>query len=480
MRLLSLRGRIFISLIFLVVIASLLIAGVTIFQYSEQSNTYHEQRLERKENQLTKRISYILKGSTVPVTSENVAVVFEGYMDQTADVLNINFKLFSLNGVLIGSTQVMESNALSFLPKELLQQLDSSPKDRFIDVSNIDGIRSRSSYFYIFNANEVPIAIVNVPYFDDDSLSSMELRAFLFRLIPVYVIMLIIAIVLAFIVSSYVTRSLETISHKLNQTKLTKTNTKIELTKASREISALVDAYNGMVEELEQSAVKLAKSQREAAWREMAKQVAHEIKNPLTPMRLTIQHFEQQAAKGILASDDKVHEFCQSLIQQIDTMTAIASAFSQFAAMPTGQSERINVVTTVQRALELYKEEPITFDSSEKSIFANLDANQLLRIVNNLVSNAIQAVEDVSQPKVRVAISIIKDNVVLSVKDNGIGVSEMDRARIFEPTFTTKTSGMGLGLSMVKSIVDSFDGSVHFRSKPGIETCFEVHFPRVD
>ncbi len=323
------------------------------------------------------------------------------------------------------------------------------------------------------------MAIVNVPYFDDDSLSSMELNAFLIRLVQVYVIMLIIAIVLAFFVSSYITRHLETISIKLNQTKLSKTNSKIELTKASREISALVSGYNHMVDELEASAVKLAKSQREVAWREMAKQVAHEIKNPLTPMRLSIQHFEQQVAKGSSEWNEKVHEFSQSLIQQIDTMSAIASTFSQFATMPTGQSERINVKEVVGRALELYADAPISFQA-DVDAYAHFDATQLVRIINNLINNAIQACEEVKQPQIRVTITTEKKGIVLAVEDNGKGIPKDLQDRIFEPTFTTKTSGMGLGLSMVKSIVETYDGAVVFDSTPDAFTRFELRIPSVD
>ena len=298
MRLPSLRARIFIALIFLVMVASLLIAGVTIVQYSEQSNTYHEQRLERKENQLKKRLKYLLESTPLDVEAANIAAVFQPHLKETADVLNINFRLYSLSGNLLCSSQLMESTPSQTLSAAILERLQPNTGERLIDVSTTDGVTTRSSFSYIYDLNGQPLAIVNVPYFDDDSLSSMELNAFLIRLVQVYVIMLIIAIILAFFVSSYITRHLETISIKLNQTKLSKTNTKIELTKASREISALVSAYNHMVDELEASAVKLAKSQREVAWREMAKQVAHEIKNPLTPMRLSIQHFEQQVAKG--------------------------------------------------------------------------------------------------------------------------------------------------------------------------------------
>ena len=307
----------------------------------------------------------------------------------------------------------------------------------------------------------------------------MELKAFLIRLVQVYVIMLIIAIILALFVSSYITRSLETISIKLNQTKLSKMNAKIELTNPSREISALVSAYNHMVDELEASAVKLAKSQREVAWREMAKQVAHEIKNPLTPMRLSIQHFEQQVAKGDAKWNEKVHEFSQSLIQQIDTMSAIASTFSQFATMPTGQSERINVKEVVGRALELYADAPISFKAAVDA-YAYFDATQLVRIVNNLINNALQACEEVEQPQIRVTITKDKKSILLAVVDNGKGIPKNLQDRIFEPTFTTKTSGMGLGLSMVKSIVETYDGSVNFDSSAVASTRFELRIPSVD
>ena len=480
MRLPSLRARIFIALIALVLMASLLIASVTIVQYSEQSNTYHEQRLERKENQLKKRLKYLLESTPLNVAEVNITSVFKPHLKEIADVLNINFRLYNLSGALLCSPGPTEATSSNTLSPYILERLQPNSGERLIDVSKTDdGVKTRSSFSYLYDLNAKPLAIVNVPYLDDDSLSSMELKAFLIRLVQVYVIMLIIAIILALFVSSYVTRSLETISIKLNQTKLSKTNTKIELTNPSREISALVSAYNHMVDELEASAVKLAKSQREVAWREMAKQVAHEIKTPLTPMRLSIQYFDQQVAKGDTKWNEKVHEFSQSLIQQIDTMSAIASTFSQFATMPTGQSERINVKEVVGRALELYADAPISFKAASDT-YAYFDATQLVRIVNNLINNAIQACEEVEQPQISVTITKDKKSILLSVVDNGKGIPKTLQDRIFEPTFTTKTSGMGLGLSMVKSIVETYDGSVNFDSSAVASTRFELRIPSVD
>jgi signal transduction histidine kinase len=477
MWLLSLRARIFIALIFLVLVASFLIAGVTIFQYSEQSNAYHEQRLERKENQLKKRLYYLLNqhSNQGQIDIENI---FSEHMKEITDVLNINFRIYSLDGPLLLYTPLMQTLNEEPISKIVLQQLIDNPNDRFINVSTADGIRKRSSYFYITDLNQMPLGIVNVPYYDDDSLSSMELNAFLIRLVQVYVLMLIIAVVLAFFVSSYITRSLETISTKLNQTKLTNTNTKIELTKPSKEISSLVEAYNHMVDELEESAIKLAKSQRELAWREMAKQVAHEIKNPLTPMRLSIQHFEQQVTKNDTKWNEKVREFSQSLIQQIDTMSSIASTFSQFATMPTGNSERINVSEVVSRTMELYSEASIHL-YIENNIHAELDATLLVRIINNLVNNAIYACDDIKDPKITVTFIKQNSSLLLSIEDNGKGISEEVQQHIFEPTFTTKTSGMGLGLSMVKSIIEGYGGNIQVTSELNTFTRFEVWFPNL-
>jgi len=479
MRLLSLRARIFTALVSVVLVASLLMAGVTIFQYSEQSNTYHEQRLQRKENQLKKRLAYLLDDSTYQLIPENTAQIFAGHVAQTSDVLNINFRVYSLNGTMVPLEENTSPIATQPLPEEVLRQLAENPNDHYIDVRSDNGIRTRSSYFYIFDQNELPLAIIYVPYFDDDSLSYMELQAYLWRLVQVYIIMLIIALLLAFFVSSYITQSLDTIIIKLNQTRLSKTNTKIELTNASKEISALVDAYNQMVDQLEESAAELAKSQREVAWREMAKQVAHEIKNPLTPMRLSIQQFEKQHGKGTATWNAEVRDFSQTLIQQIDTMSAIASTFSQFATMPMGQPARIDVVETVARALELYKETPIWLNTAPPPLYAQLDSTQLVRVVNNVVSNAIQATKGIENPKIEVAVSADDTWVYFTITDNGEGISEEVQARIFEPMFTTKTSGMGLGLSMVKSIVETYGGNVDFDSKPNISTCFRLRFPRV-
>jgi len=294
----------------------------------------------------------------------------------------------------------------------------------------------------------------------------------------VYLLMLLAAIILAYFISKYITRSLQTISDKINRTNLTRQNEKIYLESPGEEISMLVDSYNRMIDELEESAIKLARSEREQAWREMAKQVAHEIKNPLTPLRLTVQSFERKFDPNDPDIQKKVNEFSKTLIQQIDTMSNIATAFSSFADMPAQQNETLNVVKVVKLALEIFNEDYIHFIADEEEIIAKLDRTQLIRVITNLVKNAIQAVPDVESPRILVTVASEGEHVKISVADNGVGISDENRHKIFEPKFTTKSSGTGLGLGMVKNIVENYGGTINFTSQMGKGTVFCIKFPK--
>lgn len=467
-------------MILLVVIASLLIAAVTIYQSREQSKDYHENRLERKEQQIHQSISYVLKETTYPVITENLEFIFQDEIYKIADVQNVNFNIYDLEGQLIKSSRrSFELDSISnCLDAEVLNSLKAIPNKRYIEKKKAAGDNYQASYTYINDSKFKPIGIMNLPYFEDNTFNNMELREFLFRLGGVYLIMLLSAIVLAYFISKYITRSLQTISDKITQTDLTKRNEKIYIENPSHEIGKLVDSFNGMIDELEASAVKLARSEREQAWREMAKQVAHEIKNPLTPLRLTVQSFERKFNPEDPKAETKMKEFSKTLIQQIDTMSNIASAFSNFADMPAQQKETLNVVKIVKLALEIFTEDYIHFISDEKEIIAKLDRTQLIRVVTNLVKNAIQAVPEVDSPRILVTVSSEQNNVKISVADNGIGIADDFKDKVFEPKFTTKSSGMGLGLGMVKNIVENYNGTIDFTSQEGKGTVFTVKFPK--
>ena len=238
------------------------------------------------------------------------------------------------------------------------------------------------------------MGILNLPYVEDDSFYENEIQDFLVRLSQVYFFMLIIAFALAYFLSSYITKSLKTISDKINETSLDQKNEKIVIEANSREINSLIKAYNAMVDKLEESATMLAQSEREQAWREMAKQVAHEIKNPLTPMRLTVQSFQRKFDPEDPELKQKLNDYTKTLIQQIDTMSSVASAFSNFASMPAQQNETLNVVEVVEFSLDIFNEEYIHFENDEEEIVTIMDRTQLIRIITNLVKNAIQSIPE--------------------------------------------------------------------------------------
>ena len=477
----SLRSRIFITMIFLVLIASVLIAGVTIYQYREQSRDYHQNRLERKEDQIKQSIAYTLQETSYEVVTEKLPLIFRDEIYRIADVHNVNFNIYDMEGQLLKSSRAsFRNDSISLcLDAEVLNQLGASSEKRYVEENvSADG-RYQASYTYINDNKFKPIGILNLPYYEDNSFNDMELREFLTRLAGVYLVMLLMAIGLAYFISKYITRSLQTISEKLSQTRLAKRNEKILIENPGEEIGHLITSYNAMIDELEASAAKLARSEREQAWREMAKQVAHEIKNPLTPMRLSVQSFERTFDPNAPDAQEKIREYSDTLIQQIDTMSNIASAFSSFADMPAQQKETLNVVNTVKLALDIFNEPYIYFIAQEEEIIAKLDRTQLIRVITNLVKNAIQAVPDVENPRIEVQVVSDQDQVKITVADNGIGISEEFRDKIFEPKFTTKTSGMGLGLGMVRNIVETYGGHIHFTSKEEKGTVFTVTLPQV-
>ena len=477
----SLRTRIFVAMISLILVASMLIAGVTIYQYQEQSNEYHQQRLERKEIQLQTSIAYVLQNTLYSPDETYLDSIFRNEIYQIADVQNVNFNIYNLSGNLVLSS-IADFNLKKSdhtMNKEVLSALMNSSDKRFVEKIINDEGQFRSLYTYIVDAKFKPIGILNLPYFDDDSLSSMELREFLIRLIQVYFIMFLVAILLAFLVSKYITKSLGKISYKMARTSLNKRNEKINVPGSGKEISALVNAYNNMVDKLKDSAEKLAKSEREQAWREMAKQVAHEIKNPLTPMRLTVQSFQKKFNSNQPPAVKEIDDFSNTLIQQIDTMTSIASAFSNFAQMPAQQSEQLDVVKITKLALDIFNEKHIQFESSDTEIRAIFDRTQLIRVITNLVKNALQACENLPNPIITVSVQKKKENVMIEVIDNGVGIEEKNTDKIFEPKFTTKTSGMGLGLAMVKNILQTYNGTITLTSTPNKKTTFRVVFPAI-
>lgn len=479
-RVLSLSSRIFLYMILLVILASVMIAALTIYQYKEQSQDYHRMRLERKETQLISSINYVLKESEVDIRQENLEYIFEHKINQISKIHNVSFNLYKLDGQFIISSKSWPKNnpILRILPSRIRDTLNLIPTGRFVQKNKLLDGNYRSSYRILSDLESRPLCILNLPYFDDDSLNSVELKEFLVRIGYTYIIMIIVAVVFAFFISKYITKSLKSISDKMHQTRFEKRNKKITLAGASSEIKLLVESYNNMIDALNESAIKLASTEREQAWREMAKQVAHEIKNPLTPMRLTIQNFQNKFNPADKDITSKVDEYSRGLIQQIDTMSKIAEAFSSFAEMPPQRLEMLDFADVIESALDIFPDHHIKFIKPEKQLKANFDRDQLNRIITNLVKNAIQSVPEHIIPKIQLDLLENKKNIIIKVSDNGSGIQNDIRDKIFEPKFTTKTSGMGLGLPMIKNIVKAYDGKISYTTSINNGTAFKVSFPK--
>jgi nitrogen fixation/metabolism regulation signal transduction histidine kinase len=466
-------------MILLVVLAASLLVVITTYHYKREAEQLHQYKLERKENAIRSHIEYIKRTTTYPVKTERLALIFKEKIYEIQDIHNTSINIYDLKGNLLKSSKASfyKDSIETKIDQSIVDSLSNSSTKAYVKNFEENKQKYKSSYTYLLDNYFKPIGILNLAYVEDDDFIQKEYKDFLNLLFTVNVIIFISAIVLALFLTKHITKFLSQVSQKIKSTSLDKPNPKISLKKAGIELKPLITAYNDMIDQLEESAQKLAQSEREEAWQLMARQVAHEIKNPLTPMRLSVQSFQHQFRKKDLTKIE-VDEFANTMIQQIDTLSTIASAFSDFAKMSINQNEVIELNSSLKLALDIFKGENIKYTPSTNEIFVQIDRAQLIRIVTNLIKNALQAVEQKEDPLIEIQVEENRSSAMIYFKDNGIGVSEDNKNRIFEPQFTTKSSGMGLGLSMVKKIVDNHNGSIEVESEINTFTKFKITLPK--
>ena len=473
----------------LVFLASIMIFIVTVLQYKEESEDYHKKRLLRKETAVKVHINSILENTSFEVKTDKLKYIFKsnGSMRGLSSISELSrihkmpINIYDLKGNLIVSSLWhlgQKHDSLQHLPPGIIKLIDKSPDKRYVIKHEGKNGEYQSSYSYIYDRHFKPIAILNLPYLADSTFYKKELWEFLKNLGTIYILMFLLAIFLSYFLSRYITKSLNTVNDVLKKISFSKENQKIIIKNPNEEINQLIETYNNMVDQLEESARKLAQTEREQAWRNMARQVAHEIKNPLTPMRLSIQSFQMTFDPNDPNIKQKFDEFAQMLIEQIDLMSKIASAFSDFAKMPQAHLQEGNLVSTIRNALKLYDPEQVRFVSSDDEILFNFDKNQIQRVITNLVKNALQSVPGDREPEVLVSVRQTEDKIYITVTDNGSGIDPEHQSRIFEPKFTTKSSGMGLGLAIVKKIVENHNGKIYFNSDKEMGTTFIIEFDK--
>jgi len=349
----------------------------------------------------------------------------------------------------------------------------------FIHRETIGNLSFLSAYVPFVNADNKLLAYLNLPYFTKQNMLRNDVTTLVVAIVNIYVLLVLLTIAMAVIISDQITRPLKMIQQKFSQIKIGKKN-EVIVYNGHDEIAGLVDEYNRMVKELVKSVDLLARSERESAWREMAKQVAHEIKNPLTPMKLSVQYLLRSWKDNRENFEEYLEKVTRTLIEQIDNLSFIASEFSNFAKMPKAFNEEINIVDKIRSTLNLFgntENVDFVFEHESENILVFADKEQLSRVFINLIKNAIQSIPDTRNGKVGISLILNGKMVRVSITDNGKGIPEELQSKLFTPSFTTKSSGMGLGLSIVKSIIESFGGNITFKTKVNHGTTFVFELP---
>lgn len=473
----SLKNRIQFYVILGIVISFLIIALTTVFFTKRSENQIFRETLMSK----TKNLSSFLENSIESVNNEEDAkTILKEQIRRSSQMVDFNVHLFNQSGI---EEQIYESNTLYSKFKKLLDPLFffRYPKNAEDIVILENEIQSPSLNAYrnlFFNNKRIAIlhveAITSLQYKATDRLANL-----VNTLLNIYVFLFLIAASLATFLANSITSPLVNLGNSIRHIRLGKTNEKLDW-KGQDEIGELIQNYNQMVSQLDESAELLARNERDMAWREMAKQVAHEIKNPLTPMKLSIQYLQQTIRSGSADIKEMAQKVSITLLEQIENLTKIATEFSNFAKMPQAENEKLVLNEIVSSVHDLFrKREDLDISLSvpidEMYVFA--DKNQIIRVLNNLINNAIQAIPENKRGRIEISLDSNIKNAIICVRDNGTGIPEEMQSKVFLPNFTSKSSGTGLGLAMCQQIIESANGKIYFKTIPGMGTSFYMELP---
>ncbi|HAN00842.1 MAG TPA: hypothetical protein DCQ26_19790 [Marinilabiliales bacterium] len=478
---LNIKNKIALSILLVLLISLVFVGGGTVF--------YTFRQFDRGQNELLseKVQSVLVEVETKLSDLESIHQASPDYLNNLmvkfSNVFFTDINMYDLNGNLVSTSrkEIFERNLTgSKMNASAYRELVLNKKARLVQKEQIGELDYYSAYVPFISADRKLLAYINLPYFTKEVAFRQELMRVVVAVINIYTLLIILSIVIAVYLSSRITQPLRILRQRMSMIDLSKENEKISY-EGKDEMAELVYEYNRMLEELSKSVQMLAKSERESAWREMARQIAHEIKNPLTPMKLSIQLLERAWQNKEADFDERFKRFSNNLIEQIDSLSSIATAFSQFAQMPKARSEKVNLIERIYQSTELFKEctyAQVKYEfSDEFPIYVKADNERMLQVFNNLVKNAIQAIPKEQQGEVTIRISQTESSVVVEVHDTGTGIAPELEPKMFQPNFTTKSSGTGLGLAIVKSIVEEFGGAIWFESKAGEGTSFFVSFP---
>ena len=453
MTFLTLRVRTFLFMLLIILVAFVLTGTFSLYHFRSENKQYHFDRLTRKENAMVNHLDYITKAYQGQGFSQaEWRELLAEKVSEVSSVHQLDMGVYSKEGKLLAGSLMYTNDPKVFPPTVYIDEAAAPGEEVPLKITEqppyLIGTRA------LHNEGGSLEFIVRVPYEVSANDIPDEDYNFLRRLAFIYVALFVLGIVMALFLSNYISKNMRAVSERLKEFRLNQSNEKLEW-RFKDEIGELISEYNIMVEKLEKTAVELAQSERESAWKEMAQQVAHEIKNPLTPMKLTLQMMQRE--KDL----KELHNMTTNLLEEIESLSHIAEAFSRFAQMPDLSLDVEDVSYLTNRAASLYLDQGIRFVSTGP-LHARVDKEQWTRVIHNLIKNAIQSIPEGREPEILITAAKAKDKAMISVQDNGGGIPEEMQHKVFEPNFTTKSSGMGLGLALVKNLVNSFGGAIGF------------------
>lgn len=447
-------------------------------QYGEYEHDQLREKVRALENEIEIRQANLRTAGRIWNRKDN----FDFQIRRWSKLFQTDINIFDVGGRLIGSsrTKIYTIGLLGDrMNAEAYEALKMDKRSEYIHEENIGKLNYLSGYCPVYTHDSHVVGYLNMLQFDKQNAFESELKQFFVAIMNVFMLLLVLSILIAIVVASWITKPLVLLRESFSKVELGKNNQRIEYTSRD-EIGYLVSEYNHKLTELADTVARLAQSERESAWREMAKQVAHEIKNPLTPMKLSVQHLQRIFDPNDPKSAEKIQKVTNSLIEQIDTLTSIANAFSNFAKLPQPNMQTVPVNELVQTVVDFFHAEvnaEVRAVQSEQMLFIHADKEMMLRVLNNLITNGIQAAQHTRKPKIRVVVSGTDSGVEIRVRDNGTGIPEAQRERIFEPYFTTKSTGTGLGLAMVKQIIEQHQGHISVEQTNHEGTVILVRLP---
>jgi signal transduction histidine kinase len=409
---------------------------------------------------------------------------FESEITDLARNTKLDINLFGLDGKLSYTTRplIYQYYLLSeYLNPEAYNKILEQKANETIASEYLGTLNYKTVYIALKGNGTEQYGVVGIPYFDAKTLLDVQVKEVVATILIIFLAMFLLLLVLSYFASAHLTSPLKIIAQRLKKTNLDKLDETIEW-KSNDEIGLLTRSYNKMIKKLDESKNALSQSEKQTAWREMAKQVAHEIKNPLTPMKLSIQQLQRTLPLDDPKSRERIQRALNSLNEQIDNISEIANSFSEFAKMPVPRNERFDLVSVAQKTTDLYSQNhniSIDFQTSDKEIYVLGDRLLVSRAITNLILNGLQSVPPIRQPKIEVKVyKNIEENFgMIEVKDNGIGIDEEIRKKVFIPNFSTKVGGSGLGLAMAKRGIEHAGGNIWFETVENEGTTFFVDLP---